>query len=67
LTNLLAYFVITNALTLIFAALATQYWQFDMIFLLGSTVVALAMGALTPYLKQEFDHTDISQLKGQEE
>jgi hydrogenase-4 membrane subunit HyfE len=67
LTNLLAYFVITNALTLIFAALAIQYWQFDMVFLLGSTAVALAMGALTPYLKQEFDHIDVSQIKGQEE
>jgi hydrogenase-4 membrane subunit HyfE len=67
LSYLLAYFVITNGVALILFALKIQFWQLESAFLLGSTIVALAIGAFIPYLKQEFDHIEVSALKGQDE
>jgi hydrogenase-4 membrane subunit HyfE len=64
LASLLAYLVITNGVTLALAALSMQSWLVEMIFLTGSTLVALSMGVFIPYLKQEFDHIDTRPLKG---
>jgi hydrogenase-4 membrane subunit HyfE len=66
LSYLLAYLVITNGIALILFALKIQFWQLESVFLLGSTIVALAIGAFIPYLKQEFDHIEVSALKGQD-
>ena len=66
LSYLLAYLVITNGIALILFALKIQFWQLESVFLLGCTIVALAIGAFIPYLKQEFDHIEVSALKGQD-